>query len=189
MMNDVKIAGSGTISAGEYNIVSIAGSAKGFGDINCKLLKVAGSAKFEGNINSEEISVAGACSFLRDVKGNKVKIAGSVKISGNVSCEEFKADGEIKALGECNIEIMDCKMEGGSFNNIYGDSIHIKSKLDKKTVINEIEATNIDVRNVIAKRISGDDVKVTGSSIIDVIEYKNSLKIGELVTVKQIIKL
>ena len=32
MVNDVKIAGSGTISAGEYNIVSVAGSGKGFGD-------------------------------------------------------------------------------------------------------------------------------------------------------------
>lgn len=189
MMNDVKIAGSGTITAGEYNIVSISGSAKGFGDINCKLLKVAGSAKFEGNMNSEEISIAGSCSFLRDVKGNKVKIAGAVKISGNVSCEEFKADGSINVLGECNIEVMDCKIEGGNFNNIYGDSIHINNKQGKKTVINEIEATNIDVRNIIAKRISGDDVKVTGTAVIDVIEFKNSLKIGELVTVKQIIKL
>lgn len=189
MVNDVKIAGSGTISAGEYNIVSVAGSGKGFGDINCKLLKVAGSAKFEGNINSEEISVAGACSFLRDVKGNKVKSAGSVKVCGNISCEEFKAEGAITVLGECNIEVMDCKIEGGHFNNIYGESIHINNERDKKTIINEIEATSINVRNVEAKRISGDDVKITGRSVVDVIEFKNSLKIGELVTVKQIIKL
>ena len=72
-MNDVKIAGSGTISSGEYNLVSIAGSGKAIGDITCKLLKVAGSARFEGTINSDEVSIAGSCKFLRDVKGNKIK--------------------------------------------------------------------------------------------------------------------
>lgn len=188
-MNDVKIAGSGTISSGEYNLVSISGSGKAIGDITCKLLKVAGAARFEGTINSEEASIAGSCKFLKDVKGNKIKVAGATVIEGNVSCEELRADGDMKILGECNVGTLKFEAEGGTFNNIYGDYIELKSKIGKKTQVNEIEATTIEVRNIEAKRISGENVKVTGKSVIDIIEFKDNLKISDKVTVKQIIKL
>ena len=91
--------------------------------------------------------------------------------------------------GECNVGNLIIEGESSSFNNVYGDSIIIKTRRGKQITVNEIEATNIELRKVKANRVSGETVKITGSSIIDVIEFKESLKISENVEVKKIIKL
>ena len=187
--NDIKIAGSGTIASGEYSKVSIAGAGTGTGDITCELLKVAGSAKFEGNVVSKEVSVAGSCKFVKDLKGNIVKIAGSVKIEGNISCEELRSEGSILVLGECNVGSLEHNGEDSTFNNIYGDKIVLKTKHGKHIKVNEIEATNIELKKVKAIRVSGETVKITGNSVIEIIEYKESLKLSENVEVKKIVKL
>ena len=189
MTNDVKIAGSGCIAGGEYNKVSISGSGTGTGNFTCKLLKVAGSAKFEGEVFADEVSLAGSVKFQKSIKGNIIKIAGATKIESDISCEELKADGSLIVQGECNVGNLIIEGESSSFNNVYGDSIIIKTKRGKQITVNEIEATNIELRKVKANRVSGETVKITGSSIIDVIEFKESLKISENVEVKKIIKL
>ena len=66
-LHSVKIAGSGTIFAGEYNVVSIAGTGKGYGQIICQTLKVAVTGKFEGRVEAKEVSVAGTAKFLSEL--------------------------------------------------------------------------------------------------------------------------
>lgn len=185
---DVKIAGSGTISEGIYNNVVIAGSASANGEITCELLKIAGSGKFLGNVNAKEVSVAGSTKFEADLKGEKIKIAGSVKVMGNISSEELNVDGVITVEGECNVGTLKHKGEGSKYNNIYGENINLDGKRNK-VVVNEIEATNITLHKVFAKRVSGDVVKLTGKCEIEVIEYKNKLILTKNVQVKEIIKL
>ena len=71
------------------------------------------------------------------------------------------------------------------FKNIYGDCITIKSK---KVSVEEIEATNIKVYNITAKRISGANVEILGHSSVEEIEYSESLIIHDTCTVKKIVK-
>lgn len=188
-LQNVKIAGSGTISGGEYNVVSIAGSGSSTADISCKLLKVAGTASFKGCVDAEEISIAGSSKFHQNLKSKKIKIAGTAKVEGNIESEELNIDGNINILGECNVGTLKQEGAGSKFNNIYGEYIKIESKRSKKIEVNEIEATEIELRKVDAKRISGDKITVYGNSKIDVIEFRTSLKISKNVEVKEIIKL
>ena len=188
-LQDVKMAGSGTISGGQYNKVSIAGSASSSGDIIAEIIKVAGSATFNGEVEAKEVSIAGSTKFMNSVKGEKVKIAGSTKIIGNLTCEEAKIDGHVTIQGECNVGTLQYAGESSQFNNIYGENICIETKKHKKVTVNEIEATNIELKSVVAKRVSGEKVKITGRCVIDVIEFKDSLQLSKKVEVKQIVKL
>lgn len=185
---DLKIAGSGTISEGIYNNVVIAGSASANGEISCELLKIAGSGKFLGNVNAKEVSVAGTTKFEANLKCEKIKIAGTVKVIGNISSEELNVDGVIAVEGECNVGTLYHKGEGSKYNNIYGENINIDGRRNKVTV-NEIEATSITLHKVSAKRISGDVIKLTGKCEIDVLEYKSKLILTNNVQIKEIIKL
>ena len=186
-LQDLKMAGSGSIAGGNYNIVSIAGSASTNGNINCKQLKVSGSASFNGDVIVDEASIAGAIKILNNLKGNKIKASGTIKALANIECEELNISGSISVIGECNIENLCCSGEG-KFNNIYGETIELKSK-KRNIKVNEIEATNINLKSVQAKRISGDNVRVEGKSMIDVIEYRRTLQISKQVTVLEIVKL
>lgn len=188
-LQDVKIAGSGIIAGGTYNKISVAGSASSNGDITCQLLKVAGASSFNDDVIASEASIAGATKFKKNLKGNKIKIAGSVKVLGNLTCEELKIDGAINVAGECNVGVLNHDAEGSKYNNIYGEYIKISSKKRKMTTVNEIEATTIELKCVEAKRISGDNIKLEGKCIIDVIEFKNSLQLSKQIVVKEIVKL
>lgn len=185
---DFKIAGSGTISEGIYNNITIAGSATANGEITCEILKVAGSGNFLGNVNATEVSVAGSTKFEADLKCEKIKIAGSVKVIGNISSEELNVDGKITVDGECNVGTLKHKGEGSKYNNIYGENIIIDGKRNR-VLVNEIEATNITLNKVYAKRVSGDTIKLTGKCEIDIVEYKSKLMLSNNVQIKEIIKL
>lgn len=188
-LRNFKIAGSGIISGGSYNNISIAGSAKSNNDITCNLIKVAGSASFNGNVDSKEISIAGSSKFVKNLKSNKIKIAGAIKVMGDLSSEELNIDGVITVEGECNVGVLNHDGEGSNYNNIYGEKIKLYSKRRKKITVNEIEATNIELKSVVAKRISGDNIKLEGKCEIEIIEFRNSLKLSNDTEVKQIIKL
>lgn len=186
---NIKIAGSGTVTEGKYNVISIAGSGVGNGQIECKTLKTAGSAKFHGNVIAEDVDLAGSTKFQQNLKGVKINASGTLKVCGNLEAENIKTAGAVSVEGEMNVGILFHKGEGSSFNNIYGDCITLEGRKRKHITVNEIEATNINLYCVKAIRISGDNVKVTGNSVVDIIEFKQSLKISKNVTVKEIIKL
>lgn len=186
---NIKIAGSGTITEGKYNLVSIAGTGVGNGVIECQTLKTAGSAKFHGNVIAEEVNIAGSTKFQQNLKANKIDASGSIKVCGNLEAENIKTAGAVSVDGEINVGVLLHKGEGSNFNNIYGDCVTLEGRKRRTIDVNEIEATNIDLYCVKAKRVSGDNVKVTGNSVIDIIEFKQSLKISKNITVKEIIKL
>ena len=78
---DIRISGSGTITGGDYNNISISGGGKWNGDVECTSFRVSGGAKGNGDIKaSQEIAVSG--SFKSQ---SAVYCGGSVKISGSAS--------------------------------------------------------------------------------------------------------
>lgn len=188
-LNNIKIAGSGIIASGEYNNISIAGSSKSNGDIICQVLKVAGRSSFDGNVEAKELSIAGSTNFLKNLKCNVIKISGSVKVFENLLSEELKVDGKIIVNGECNVGSLLHEGGGSKYNNIYGETIKLFGSRKSLILAHEIEATNIELKNVKVKRVSGDNLKIEGKCEIDIIEYRNTLKISKNVVVKEIVKL
>lgn len=96
---NVKIAGSGTVSGGIYESVSVAGSGTIQGDVQAKTINTAGSAKIEGDVKTEELKTAGTCRISGSVKAGEAKTAGSCAIEGGVESDLFKSTGSQKIGG------------------------------------------------------------------------------------------
>ena len=102
---DMKISGSGQIASGEYNNVSINGSAKINGYIRCLNFSCAGSARAFDKIECENgFSAAGSFKSDSEIKADTLSFDGSFSCGGNItsnvdmSCSgSMKCGGSIKA--------------------------------------------------------------------------------------------
>ena len=198
-MESVKIAGAGTIQGGEYDEVKISGSGRIVGDVTCNEFKGAGSITIEKSLTAKEFKCSGAVKIEGKLKVKEGKISGAGKILGDVEAEELEIHGSLVVEGDINAEEFIGKLGSGSFNNIYGETIMINTKGEfiggyfhdviTNVRINEIEATTICLKDVKAKRVSGENVVIESGCTIDVVEYSNKLDISSKAEVKKIIKL
>jgi cytoskeletal protein CcmA (bactofilin family) len=158
---DIKISGSGTSGGGTYNEVTISGSGKINGDIECvnfktsgsskvvgnlkaETIKISGSARIEGNVEAVEMNVSGSSHVTGQVKSQILKISGSTHIAGSVQVEE------ITIMGSAHIE-KDCEAESfkasGNFK-IQGllNAGKVNINLGGKSSVREIGGENIEVK-------------------------------------------
>ena len=104
---DMKISGSGTIAAGEYDNIRVSGSAKVGGPIRCLSLHCSGSAHCEGTIEAQkDIKVSGSAHFDQNISAQDIGISGSARIDGNCTgtgdiriSGAMRCDGDIKGNG------------------------------------------------------------------------------------------
>lgn len=92
-VHDLKISGSGSANGGTYNLVSISGSGKINGDIECKSIHMSGSGTINGKIQTESIHTSGSSSMKGDVEALSIKASGSSRYKGNVTAKEFRTSG------------------------------------------------------------------------------------------------
>ncbi len=90
---NVHLAGSGRISGGFYDTVTVAGSGRIEGDVDANLIKTAGSCRIEGDVKAKELKTAGSCRVSGDVRAERMKTAGSCAIEGDVHADEVKIAG------------------------------------------------------------------------------------------------
>lgn len=147
---DVRISGSGVITAGEYNDVKVCGSGKLSGLIRCVNfsssgsaggdaeiiasgdVKCSGSAKIEKGITAKNVKTSGALSCDGDVKCGTFKVSGSAKVGGGIEADEIKLSGEITCGGLMNAEKMEIDAERGTIDSIGGGTIIITQKKSAK---------------------------------------------------------
>lgn len=162
-MSDIRIAGSGRVSAGGnvYENVSISGSGTIEGALNCKSISTAGSGRmlgdvfcdgkistsgschFEGNIECDVISTAGSVSVDKSVKCNTIKTAGSTHIGGNVVGKDIRIAGSLNAKGDVSGE--NVVMAGSATISGLLNAENIEIKINGTSRIGEIGCTNLDV--------------------------------------------
>jgi cytoskeletal protein CcmA (bactofilin family) len=90
---NVHLAGSGRISGGYYDTVTVAGSGRIEGDVDANLIKTAGSCRIDGDVKTKELKTAGSCRVSGDVRAERMKTAGSCVINGDVQADEVKIAG------------------------------------------------------------------------------------------------
>jgi len=90
---NVHLAGSGRISGGVYDTVTVAGSGRIEGDVDANLIKTAGSCRIDGDVKTRELKTAGSCRVSGDVRAERMKTAGSCAIEGDVHADEVKIAG------------------------------------------------------------------------------------------------
>ena len=137
-LHDMKIAGAGSIGAGEYARVSCSGSAKVNGDIKCHSFSAAGSAralgsilcegsckasgafKAEGSLEARELSCAGAAHICRNARVKELRASGAFRVDGDCTAESAKISGSIKVGGLFNAENAEISLRGGNGDSRIG---------------------------------------------------------------------
>lgn len=149
---NMKMAGSGTIPAGEYNEVSVSGSSRLHGTVRCVSFsssgsvkgenieclddfKVSGSASFSGNVKSKRIGVSGSVKCGESVKCEELSVSGSMRVGGDVEAETVEIHGCINCEGLLNAEDVEIKFDTGMhIGSIGGSKIVIFSKNPVKPI-------------------------------------------------------
>ncbi len=195
-MENIKISGSGVIPSGTYDEVKVAGNGKIVGDITCSTLKCAGNLIAEENISAKLVTFSGKATIKGNMECTDIKVSGFAEFSKTVTATHMRIRGSVIVEGDLNVDVLDAKLGKSTFKNIYGDNIHIKNEglfglvtATDRVILDEIEATTINVDSIKANRVSGRDVYINGESIIDVVEYSEHLTISKYAKVNEIIKL
>lgn len=193
MKENIKIAGSGVISSGEYKDVRISGAAKITGDIVAESIKISGSVKAEGELKANEIKIAGSCKALGDLKAKTVSISGSVNIEANIDAEDLKIAGIIKCSGDLNGENIYVDSKASTLNNVFGENIFIGMENGRNTwlkanEVNLIEATKVEINHCKVKTIRATDIVIDINCTVDVVEYSGTCEVHEKSKVKELIK-
>ncbi|MBQ2255439.1 MAG: polymer-forming cytoskeletal protein [Clostridia bacterium] len=97
---DMKISGSGSIPAGEYDAIKISGSGTIQGNIKCAGMHVSGSANASGTVEcTGEIHVSGACDFDKDIITKTLHVSGALNTDGKIIATDL-----VHLSGGMNIE-------------------------------------------------------------------------------------
>jgi cytoskeletal protein CcmA (bactofilin family) len=178
-VQDLKISGSGTAGGGTYKYVSMSGSGKINGDLQCKELKISGSGAINGRVHAEIVKTSGSSTLRDDVEAFTVQTSGSARFKGNVIAKEMITSGS----GSVDLNL-NCKYlkSSGSFNvrgKITGGKVNASGSLK---VDGDCEVETFD---------SSGSIKINGLLNADEINikvnYHSSVREigGEKVTVKE----
>lgn len=116
--SDAKIAGDGTLPAGEYGAVVINGSGTINGDIESTSYKINGSGNARGDVKSEKIVVNGSGTFGGSVQTPALDVNGQADITGGAGVATLNVRGSLDVGGGLRTHDSDVRGDlrvGGDF--------------------------------------------------------------------------
>ena len=158
---DMKISGSGTIAAGEYDNVRISGAGKVGGSIRCQSFHCSGAAHCSGDIEAyKEIRVSGSAHFDRDLSAQDIGISGSARIDGNCTSRgELRISGSLRCDGD--IKGNTIAISGGAHTeSVEGEDVHISGKivcnglLNAENIVIEMNGATSEIGSIGGSKIS-----------------------------------
>lgn len=195
-MKNCKIQGSGRVTEGEYDNITIEGVGKLIDDVTVNTVNVSGVMIAKGNLRAKEIKSIGMIRLFKEADIDSIQIDKGVLTSkSDINSSLLECRGAIRIKGGINSDIV--KIEGkGKVDYIVGENIIIRNNLQienkvrhDKFKVNRIEGTSIEICNVNCRNIEGDYIKVTGKSVVGQICYTKSLEMDPDSKVKRIVKL
>jgi cytoskeletal protein CcmA (bactofilin family) len=138
----LKISGSGTATGGKYDEVSISGSGKIVGDVECNTFKISGSGKVQGDLKTNDFRISGSGSVLGALDCVEGKISGSGKITSNVRADYFKISGNGKLEGDFRGKDFGVSGSSTILGGIYCESVRAAGSV---TVDKNIEAEFVEL--------------------------------------------
>ncbi len=167
---DMKIAGSGTISAGEYNIIDISGAGKLTGAVRCESFDVSGSVHGTSVECSEDFDISGSGTFSDFVTAGSLTVSGAFKCGG-----ELKADEEIHLSGgakcEGNVKCAELHIDGSASvrGDIEAETVSVDGTVNCDGLINAEEVEIKYQSGMAIGSIGGSRIEITkgiGSKVI-----------------------
>lgn len=141
-LGSLKISGSGEAGGGRYDEVSISGSGKITGDIECNSFKISGSGKVQGNLSTKDFRISGSGSILGELNCIEGKISGSGKITSNVKADDFRISGSGKIEGDFRGKEFGISGSGTVLGGIYCEKMKLSGSA---TIEKSIEAEIVEL--------------------------------------------
>ncbi len=196
-VGDSKINGS--VKADHLKTV---GSISVEGSVESDSIAITGDLRSTGDIRVGDLRVKGGIITKSSIKGDDVRLTGHVEVKNNCEGESFRSNGQLTIGGLLSADDIDIKAYGRSrINEIGGDRIIvrkgpgigrvIKSALaaagfrSEMLEVNSIEGDEIRLEYTKAKVVRGKDIVIDGGCNIEIVEYKDSLRVHHGATVKQ----
>jgi len=195
-MKNITLEGLGKISGGEYDVINIEGVGDITGDIKASKLIMEGVLKCNGSIEADEMNIEGVITLNKSVRVKKLQIEGVVnqkneKIEadhiycegvlnseGEISADKIEVDGNISApevYGEyIKIDNYRHMLNKDVHFNIFGFGFHNK-KGKNRLSIDVMEATTIELSNVRAGSVRGNNVTIGANCVIKEVECDGNL--------------
>lgn len=158
-VNDLKIAGDGTVGGGHFGDVIINGAGKVTGDVTCTNFKINGAGSAEGNVSATNVLVNGTGSFSGKVETKEMNINGDATIQQGLGVGSMKLKGRLTVGGVAAHDI-DVRGEIRSGANIEADSLTGEGAFRAEGLVN---VGSIDFKlhgNSSATEIGGERVSI-----------------------------
>ncbi|MDU4891154.1 MAG: polymer-forming cytoskeletal protein [Clostridium sp.] len=158
-IGDLRISGSGSAGGGRYNVVSISGSGKIIGDLNCERFRISGSGKVDGSITTNDFGISGSGKVTRDLKCARGSISGSGKVEGSVYGGSFTISGSGVVEGNFKGDEFTINGSGKVGGRISGTAVKLYGAV---SVGQGIEGEIIDIRGSLRTNnmVNGDQVSI-----------------------------
>ena len=141
---DMRISGSGSVPAGEYNKVSVSGSGALFGKVRCTSFSSSGASKGESIECIETFKVSGASSFSGDVKADYIGVSGSFSCGGNLVAEDkVSCSGSIKCRGNVKGNQLSIAGSFKAGGDIEAEKVYVEGILNCQGLLN---AEDIEIK-------------------------------------------
>ena len=210
---NMRIAGKGTVPAGEYDKVSISGSGRLFGEVRCNDFSAKGSTKGESITCTEKFKTSGASSFSGTIKARNIRAAGSFSCGALAAEEQLSVSGSLRVGGD--IQAGNARIAGGlqcngalcaesvelqadkqmSLAGIKGGNVRVRRKAvsiflkRRTTVTTAIEGDTLDLEYVTAPRVTGHNIIIGKGCRIDLVQHSGEIQISSKTTVGKVEKI
>lgn len=164
---------------GNVNAVemSISGASNISGDVETKKIKVSGASDIKGNLHAEEVEVSGAIEIRKDCETDNFKATGGFKIGGLLNADTIT----INIGGKCHVKEMGGeKIDVKRSNNVGLGIIRAIREIfnsPEMLIADVIEGDDIYLEATSAKVVRGNNVIIGQDCNIDLVEYKNEIRL------------
>lgn len=210
--NKIKIFGE-TVVTGNLlaNKMDVFGASRFESECQITCVNVYGAADFNSQVKIDELTVKGSCNFKSETSIKKINVYGAsnfcdqvfkfeeVNVYGALNAKVLEADkilvkGALNCSEQLNADLIEFTSTGhGKINEMVGSKIMVKPKTglfhlkkDQNVIeVELIEGDDIDIENVKAKVVRGNNVKIGNNCEIDLVEYSNDLKVSDNSQIKE----
>lgn len=158
---DMKISGSGSIPAGEYEGVHISGSGRIVGPVRCDNVHVSGSMHAEDGIDCKnDFKISGSGHVAKAVKAGSMSVSGSGHVGPLTVQKEIKVSGALKANGSVHAGSIRVSGSMGADGDVEAEEIRISGMINCKGLLN---AEDIDIefqRSMEIESIGGSTIRI-----------------------------
>ena len=191
----ISIMGEGTIHGDvECSTIKIYGEGQIDGTVKlADYVSVKGETIIKGDLNAQKVKVQGEIEVLGDIFVDEAKIQGSIMTGGDFNAELMNLEGGFTVDGMLNGDIIQINLYWPSKVNEIGGSeitvkksgkfsfLGIKTKIqtegDNHLTANSIEGDIIHLENTTCKVVRGNNVTIGAGCKIDLVEYKEDLRV------------